>query len=288
MHIVTLMDYKSRNPVLMCKVWIYLAKRYNPHAKISIYYQHAIPDIYRFANHYHNISFYKLHFPAGIFQISNGHTHHPVQDLRLALWKHLERQGVTKFIYVDADAFILHSLADWWKIINKQPYIAVIEQRRGPGVFRLNAGVHSYSDEHGFVTYEKLLGQYHADGRRILVEAGEQGLIDAYFRRIHYDFTHPLIGHEYNTLAKYCKIYRVDDSDIEIYSGDYPLKKRITQIFSYKEKRFDDAWYWWNKPVRVKILHSFGGPGFRFWELPECHTLWKYLVYKIRVVEHDE
>lgn len=281
MHLITIMDYNDHNSLVMCKSWIYLAKRYNPKATITIFYRQPISEIRQFSSRYRDISFIKLHFPRDLNQFIHGHTHHPVQELQFALWKQLEKLRITKFIYVDADAFILSSLNDWWRIINDQPFIAVSETRRPQGELRLNAGVHSYSDEAGFVTYDKLVEQYHIDGNRILVEAGTQGLIDAYFRRINYTYTHPAIGHEYNAFAKYCQVKRADNSEIVVYSGQYPLTKKVTRMLLLKEKEFAEKWLWWDKPVRVKILHSFGGPGFKFWELPECKTLWNYCVTKI-------
>lgn len=283
MHLITMMNYREKNPLLMCKAWIYLAKRYNPEANISIFYHDNISEIRRFAKQYQRITFTKLHFPKGVNKLTQGMTHHPDQELRLSLWKQLEIMRITKFIYIDADAFILSPLTDWWSIIDSQPYIAIAECKMPSGFLRLNAGVHSYSDTTGLVSYEKLLMQYQRDGNRILVDTGEQGLIYSYFRSINYAFSHNKIGHEYNTLAKHCIVKKVDDSDIVVYSGNYPFMKKIYRISQFEKKDFVENWLWWGKQVRVKILHAFGGPGqgYKFWNLPECSLLWQYCMKKI-------
>ena len=280
MHLITNKDYEDHNSIIMCKSWIYLAKRYNPDAKISIFYYRYVSKIRQFSSRYRNISYIKLHFPTDLYQISGGHTHHPTQELQLALWRQLEQLRITKYIYVDADAFILSSLNDWWSTIDTKPFIAIAETRSKSGSLRLNAGVYSYSNKTSFLTYKRLLEQYRLDGNSIKVEAGAQGLIDAYFRNQHYSFTHPAIGHEYNTLAKYCQVKRIDDKEIVVFSGRFPITKKIFRILQLKRRDFCEKWLWWHKPVRVKILHAFGGPGFRFWELPECRILWNYCASK--------
>jgi len=282
MHIITIMNYKERSALIMCKAWIYFAKRFNPKATISIFYHDDISQIRQFASYYLNISFVKIRFPKGLSALSRGHTHHPAQDLRLALWKQLELLQITKFIYIDADAFILGSLNNWWNIIDLKPYIAIPECRMPSGRLRLNAGVHSYCDQSGFITYDKLINQYKRDGNRILVEAGEQGLIYSYFRRINYTYTHPTIDYAYNSIAKYCRVVRADDREIVVYSGSFPMIKKIARAVQLKKKDFSENWLWWNNPTRVKILHAFGGPGpgYKFWELPECKSLWRYCIAK--------
>jgi hypothetical protein len=279
MQLITIMDYEDQNSITMCKSWIYLAKRYNPDSKICIFYYRDISTIRQFSSRYRNVSFIKLRFPSSLYQISRGHTHHPAQELQLTLWKQLESLHITKYIYIDADAFILSSLEAWWNVIDQQPYIAISETRRRSGELRLNAGVYSYSSKTSFITYNKLIKQYHDDGG-ILIEAGAQGLTDAYLRKIKYQYMHHNIGHEYNSLAKYCNIIRADDKNIVAYSGRYPFVKRALRMIFLRKRGFTEQWLWWGKPVRVKILHAFGGPGFKFWELPECRLLWNYCVSK--------
>lgn len=283
MHLITIMNYRARNTLNMCKSWIFLAKRFNPEAAIHIFFADDIPEIRKFAQRWQDITLVKLELPKDLTRLSRGHTHHPAQDLRLALWRQLETMRITKFIYVDADAFILDSLAPWWNIIDSKPYIAIPECQRSSGAPRLNAGVHSYCDTTGFITYRKLIHQYRTDGKRILIEAGEQGLVQAYFDRIRYTYTHPAIGHEYNSMAKYCRVIRADDKEIRVISGKFPIGKKISRIVTFKKKDFCENWLWWDRPVKVKILHAFGGPGpgFKFWELPECQTLWKHCLANI-------
>jgi hypothetical protein len=275
MHIITTMNFKGENEIVMCKAWIYFAKRFNPDATITIIHHDAISDIQQFASTYHRIQFIKLSNKEMRPEMVNGYTDHPAQELKLAVWKQTGKNGIHKYIYVDSDAFILGSLDTWWSHINDKPYIAVHEQV-SPYTPVFNAGVYSYGSKSGFVTYEKLLSQYRADNNRIKIWAGDQGLINAYVRRIGYDYTHPLIDFTYNCIAKWCRIHTISDRSINIVSGRLPLIQRVYKKVHGRNREWWEQWAWWNREKQVIILHAFGRKGFKFWELPECRPLWDY------------
>lgn len=275
MHILTVMDYTTEPGITMCKAWILLARRFNPRARITIFYTKPIDKIRSFASRYTSVHFRKLTIPRRVRHITEGFTHHPVQELQLSVWAQTEKLGIHRYIYIDADAFILDSLDQWWNHIDDKPYIGIPERRMANGTLLLNAGVYSYSSRNGFVTLNKLLEQYKRDNQKIRFQAGQQGLLNAYFQYIHYDFTHETIGHEYNTIARFSNVVGANDQDIVVYSGRYPILKTIYYTIRGGAKEWTAYWLWWNIPKRVKILHAFG-VDFKFWQLPECKHLWNY------------
>lgn len=275
MHIITIMNYEKKNEIIMCKAWIYFAKRFNPGTKITIFHQNPIVEILRYSSLFTNVHSIQLSKKDAHVRITGEYTDHPIQELRLAVWKETEKRSMHKFIYVDADAFILDSLEPWWKHIGDKPYIAINQQITPQQTF-FNAGVHSYNDTSGFVTYEKLLKQYRDDGNKITLFGGEQGLINAYFRRIHYSYDHPLIDFSYNCFAKNCRVQTVSDKNIIIFSGTYPWYKKFVHRLNGTQPQWWENWVGWNQRKKAKILHAFGKKGFKFWELPECKPLWEY------------
>jgi hypothetical protein len=280
MHIITIMNYKKAEEILMCKIWIYLAKRFNPNASITILFNTPIPEIKTYAERFSMIRFIKIKNDFVKKRLTHGYVAHPMQELQLAVWKVVELLHIKKFIYLDADAYILDSLKEWWDIIDSKPYIAISERLLDSRIL-FNCGIHSYSSTKRFITYKKLLTQYHADGNTIKIISGEQGLTNAYFRRIGYDCSHPLIGHQYNSIAKYCAVKKATDNEIIVYSGRYPLIEALKRFISDRGNFWWEDWLWWNKPKKVIILHAFGGESFKYWNLPECKKLWDYCKSKV-------
>lgn len=277
MHIITLMDYTSEPEITMCKSWLYFAKRYNPHARISIFHTKKISVMQSYASKFSSVSFERMKISPLVRVVKRGHTHHPAQDLQLSLWAAARALGLHKYIYVDADAFIFDSLDTWWNLMDIKPYIGIEERRLQDGTRLFNAGVFSYSDSGNFITLEKLIDQYKQDRHTVRYPAGEQGLLTAYFQRIRYNPAHPRIGHEFNALTRFCTVRRIDDKIVSIYSGRYPITYTLRRIITGTEKEWSADWKGWNRPRKVKILHAFGKE-YKFWNLPECNRLWQYCV----------
>ncbi len=274
MHIITIMDYKKGKPTILCKAWLAFAIKYNPRAKITIFHTGKGWPLASFVQYNPRIRIQPFSIPKSVRQITEGFTHHPAQELQLGLWHEIEKRKIYKFIYVDADALILDSLDDWWRIISQKPLIGIPERRLDDDWMLMNAGVFSYSSRHGFITLAKLIEQYKQDGKRIILQAGQQGILNSYLRRMHYDFMHKHIGHEYNTLAKYSQI-RIVNGSIVARIGHYPFIKTLKHAITGR-KEWSAYWTGWNAGGKAKILHAFGGKGYKFWELPECRDLWQY------------
>lgn len=275
MHLLTIMDYTDANGIIMCKSWIILAKRFNPQAKITIFHTKKISEISAFASRFPSVQLRILPIPTKVMRLTGGKTHHPAQELQLGLWHETKKLGIKRYLYIDADALILSSLQHWWNHINDKPYIGIAECKLPNGGIQCNAGIYSYSGDNNFITLDKLLSQYKRDGHTIRYYSGQQGLLNAYFQYIHYDFTLPEVGHEYNSMARFCRIVRIDDKGIEIWSGKFPPLKSFINRLLNKTEDWTENWLWWNTPRPVKVLHAFG-EGFKFWELPECSALWQY------------
>lgn len=275
MHIVTTMNFDGKNEIIMCKAWIYFAKRFNPNAVITIIHHDPIPEIKAYASSYAQIHFIRLTKKEMTPEMTRGHTDHPCQEIKLSVWKQTKKYSIRKFLYIDCDAFILGSLQPWWDRIDDKPFIAVNEQV-APYDPIYNAGVFSYSSKNNFITYEKLYGQYRKDNNSIALHLGDQGLTNTYLRTIGYDYTHPDIDFTYNCIAKWSKTHMISDTDIVVTSGSFPLLRKLWIKFLGRDLEWWEKWAWWNQNKKVTILHAFGRKGFKFWDLPECRALWEY------------
>jgi hypothetical protein len=203
--VVTLMDYADPNGIRMCAAWLRFARGSNPGARLHVFHHAPLPALRAYAETLGSVRFLALDdldavprfrpcLVDGIDTVGAGHL------VKFAMYAALPRLGLRRFLYVDADAFVLGSLAPWWERIDERPFIAVRESvhpRYGP-VF--NAGVYSVSDP-GVVTYDALLDQYRADGERILLPVGDQGLMNRLCQTRGIDWEHPEIGPAYNFLA---------------------------------------------------------------------------------------
>lgn len=282
------MNYDFPEGIAMCKAWFYLMNRFNPQATIKVFYKDKISGIYEFGSRFPNVEFIELDYDGRFLTHDKMRGHAvPSQDLTLATWRWVEEHNFNKFICVEADAWVLAPLDEFWQIANEKPYIGISE-RVCEDIPMVNAGVYSYNANDGFLSYTKLMEQYYHDGRPeqyyhdgfIRRALGDQWLVNACLRRSGYDFSHPKIGFEYNCIAMGSHIERVDDQDIIIHFGNkYKPKRGVAP-------KFIRAWMGYSEPTRrAKILHSWYK---KFWELPECQKLWDYCIVKINQIEHAE
>jgi hypothetical protein len=269
MRIVTIMNYADQTEVDMCRIWFYLIERFNPGVHITVFHSGAVAGIQEFGARYENVSFVALDM-SGVPSHKNSLGYGvPSQELILSMWRHCDRQGgFEKHLFIEADAFVLCRLDDLWVAADAKPYISVEELIWKDGLPLINTGVHTYNSRAGFVTYDLLLEQHRIDGGQIHLPVGEQGLINAYFRRIGYDCRHPDIGFEWNCWPVNCKTVQADDNDIIIVSGDADPSRWPG----------GHPWSWWGQHRRAKILHAFMA---KFWVLPECKRLWDYCLDKV-------
>lgn len=282
MEIVTVMNYDSPQGVAMCKIWFYLMKRYNPKAHITVFYRDKISEVAEFGSRFLDVEFIQLDLSGDFLTYDRmGGVTVPSQDLTLGAWRWIEKNHLDKFICVEADAWCFTPLDEFWQLADEKPYIGIQEcLREGPMV---NAGVYSYNSAEGFLSYSRLMEQYRIDGliRRGL---GDQWLVNGYFHRIGYDFSHPKIGFEYNSLAIGCDVKTVNDDEIIVHSaGKMPRHKTYVDGTTAKLPMGIGCWSWWGHRKRVKILHSWYK---KFWELPECQGLWEYGLKKVAEIEH--
>ena len=252
----------------MSKIWLYLVKRTNPQAKITVFHGKHIDVIKEFGSSFSGVTFSELDTHKVLpYMDTRGYTA-PSQDLILAMYRQFEReQQPKKYIFAEADAWILGPLDEWWKAADEKPYIGIEERVMRNGHHLINTGTYSYNSLN-FLTYSKLLRQYQKD-KTISIPIGEQGLTNAYFKSIGYDCTHPRVGFEYNCYAAGCIIEKLDDDSIIIKSGDFTKNRKANKL----------GWKWWGHRRVVKILHAFH---VKFWDLPECQPLWDYCINKVK------
>ena len=154
MNIVTIMNYATaskldsigvQNGVNMCKIWIYLVKRSNPDANILILEgDNNSKEISEFASNYDNIKFSKLEGNVLKRSETKGRPH-VAQELFFKMWLNKDVKKLEKRFFVEADAFIIKPLDDWWDIIDEKPFMVVDEVYYGESIPTFNSGVYSYS-----------------------------------------------------------------------------------------------------------------------------------------------
>ena len=273
MLLATVMNYDTPAGVAMCKGWILLATRFNPKADIVIFHHDKIREVMEFGKKFQKVSFEKIDLGRirphtefrGVAPAS--------QDMTIGAWKRAEEIGLHHFIFAEADAWILSDLSDWWEISREKPYIPVREQRNYHGGDFFNSGTYSYHSRDGFITYGRMMEQYEHDGNRIAINFGDQGLLNAYCRRIGYDWAHPKIGEEFNAWARNCRVVRADDHEIDVRIGE-----RATPVDA--DEDWIGVWTGWEKAgERARILHAFWRK--KFWHLPECAPLWHYVLSRV-------
>lgn len=256
MNIVTLMNYKDPKGVAMAKGWLYLARRFNPHAKIVVLHGDDYEEIKGFAeSRIGNVSFKRLDVGAVMPKDQmKGFTFY-CQDLTFARWLALEELGLPRYIFVEADAWILSGLEEWWNVTPEKPFIAVMENdREGPPYF--NIGCFSHHHPTPFWTYAKLMEEYRLSGDQIPISIGDQGLMNSWAWRTGYDAFHPKIDKMWN-----CPTY---DRMGGIVLG-----------------RCDDlAIQAWDQGNRIKIMHTWGPR--KWWETPELMPVWSYVQEQVK------
>lgn len=262
------MNYDDPRGIEMCRIWFYLMRRFNPNARITVFHAGKIDKIAPFG--LGNVSFAELDLAGIISHKESKGFGVPSQDLILAMWRHFDREpGFEKHIYVEADAWTLAPLDDLWVLAETRPYLSFEELIDKEGLPLINTGVHTYCSRDKFISYAVLEDQFRRDGGVINIPVGEQGLINAYFRRIGYDCRHPDAGFEWNCWPANCVTERADDEAVVVRSGSHDATRWFGQ----------HPWSWYGKGQQIKILHSFL---VKFWDLPECKQLWDYCLSKAR------
>ncbi len=255
MKIVTLMNYDDPAGVRMCKGWLYLARRFNPYAPIIVLHADKYSEIETFAKErIGNVLFERLDTDKVMpREKMRGWTFY-CQDLTFARWVTLERLALTYYIFVEADAWMLSDLTDWWKVSQEKPFIAVREEGR-PGDPYFNIGCFSHFGP-PFFTYAKLMEEYRLAGDQIPISIGDQALMNLWAWRNKYDAFHPLIDKMWN-----CPTY--------------------DRMYGIKLGRCDDdAIEAWDHGKRIRIMHTWGPR--KWWETPELAPICKYVEEKIR------
>lgn len=207
MHIVTVMNYTfdDERLLVMCMMWMDSVQRLNPGARVTVLSARPLPG--RLAAHFRgfgNVAVEVRPYDRAAKVLRSPHAMHNI----FFKLHHLCGMG-EPFIYLDADAIALSSLEFLWQRRHDKPWIGIDHQRRIPGHTGdepfLNSGVQVVGDP-AFCDYSELIGTARECGFRWSVPGTDQALLNAHFRRIGYDYTHPQISAEWNACAGFVEL----------------------------------------------------------------------------------
>lgn len=155
------------------------------------------------------------------------------------------------FIFIDADAFVIHDTKALINASKQKPFIAVNHQVI-PGHTDhlsepvLNSGVMLVSDQKLF-SWNDFMAILFRD-RRFVHPGTDQSLINSFFKEANYDYTHQDVGYEWNSWAR----YTVFDGEIAYCKG-LPVEHPV-----YLNHYWNDAKPWnINCPIYAKYKEMY-------------------------------
>jgi hypothetical protein len=117
-----------------------------------------------------------------------------------------------EFIYLDCDMYVASDIYFLWDRRKDKPFISTIHQKNIKGIIYekhteenndfMNSGLQIVSDPN-FLNYDELYNLGKELRFKFKVSGTDQALLDAYCKKINYNFTHPEIGCEWNSCAGY-------------------------------------------------------------------------------------
>ncbi|MBK23621.1 MAG: hypothetical protein CME70_06405 [Halobacteriovorax sp.] len=203
MLVTTVMNYSDEKEYnLMCKGWIKYALLHFPDSEIAILTKGLPPSVQDYANE-NNIN---VMICSPTDEINFGQNQKATHNVCFKLFNLCKLSE--KFIFIDADAFIVSPGSALIKASGDQGFIAVNHQLI-PGHTDhlkepvLNSGVMAVSDIKLF-RWENFKSILHRD-RGFVYPGTDQSLINSYFKGIGYDYTHKDIGFGWNSWAAHTK-----------------------------------------------------------------------------------
>ena len=194
MRIVTIMNYPSNNNYdLMCYIWLDRVIKHGAD-EIIIFYENNKPRIVNYFKSA-NITLEKRSSVKSL-----GCDHFNIR-FKLATLASLDYE----YIFLDSDMYVIHDLDKLWEIRGDKPWIGIDHQRipklsdthRKPF---LNSGLQIVSDPE-FYNLKEIIKTQRAANYKFLTPGRDQALLSRCFRHIKYDYTHPIIGKEWNSCS---------------------------------------------------------------------------------------
>lgn len=280
MIVATVMCYPTGSEAsVMCRGWAHMVRRYNPDARLVIFYEQPDRWVLDYIRALGNVEFHRLDVTGMLTMAkARGYTIDGM-EYKMALWNGIADAGLKRLVFVDADAFVLHPLDHLWEISGDKMFSAVYEAdylRLTTPEFsetalmpHLNSGVFCYNTGFGReVTVDILMEQYALD-QKIAWMTGDQGLLNAHFSKTGYNWSHPEMSFEWNTMAWTSSVDRADDEGIIAWT---PAERPAGHTGA-------PSWKWWGQKRRSKIHHALWK---KWWVLPETDKLWSYVQTKVK------
>lgn len=206
MIVVTVMNYPDRfNENVMCIAWInQVRKHFGEKIDICILTENNLPKPVKNEADKNNVNV--LIKGRTNYVDFSGHPDAKKAGHNVSFKLYNLCQIDSPFIFIDADAFILRDAERLFSASKDQGFIAVNHQVI-PGQTDhlvepvLNSGVMVVSDP-GLFVWEDFMKILLRD-RRFVHPGTDQSLINSRFKESDYDYTHPDVGYEWNSWARY-------------------------------------------------------------------------------------
>lgn len=207
MNIVTVMNYEfvDARPRVLCRMWMDAVQRHHPEATVTVLVLRALPDaLARHFDTFGNVRVVTGAYAPNTRVLRTAHATHNV------FFKMFQLAQIDEpFLYLDADAVVLESLAPLWARRTEKPWIGINHQQHIPGHTGaepfLNSGVQLVGDP-AFYDYGAILSCAERRHFTFDVPGSDQACLFTYFREIGYDYTHQALGAEWNACAGYVDV----------------------------------------------------------------------------------
>lgn len=207
MDIVTVFNYPNKIEYnVMCCAWIMQIRKYTQNRIIILSKNNPHKIILEFTKimNYKNIIFSKKNQTNEIDFSNHPDNIKATHNINFKMFNLCSLKE--PFIFIDADAFLINEISTLEKEFTSKPMIAINHQKI-PGQTDhlkekvLNSGVMLVSDPN-FLSWKELIKIFKRD-RRFIWPGTDQSLINSFCKENNYDYTHPNVGFEWNSWAKY-------------------------------------------------------------------------------------
>lgn len=206
MNVITIFNYPKEddNFTKMCYIWLDRVKIHGKGFKVKIFTETGVNEVLQ--NKIQECNFELVTLKSTKLDNKNSKHLHNVGFKLFNLCNEKE-----PFIFIDADAFVLEDLIKLKELAKNKPFVC-INHETIPGHTEhikykfLNSGVQICNDN-------RILKFNSISKSKIVAPGTDQSMLFTYFNNIKYDYTHPKVGFEWNSYAKYVELYKDENGN---------------------------------------------------------------------------